>query len=374
MPVGMQLADLPPCANAEHATMHEGMRPDCKLPPRLKKPAWAMSGFPRGLLTLALVALPAAIGWAQQSLPTASIVAPPAITEGAPAMFIVSVDPPPANPIDVTLYLSQSGNFADEDDMSRQSLAIGPAGYAHLSVPTSDDGEVAADGQIRAILVGDGYSYVPSKSADSATVQVRDNSGLGRVVLGELPALPAISVTTSRSVAEGAEWAIILTAWPLPDGPLDVTVAIRSGNGASGSDFEDTRTVTLGRDGFARIAEPTVDDAYIEADRLASVRVLPSDTGAYAVNPNAASAQIEVLDNDRVNAFAPRPTVSIVGPTVAYADDQGDAVFSLILSVNPPPGPGETVAVPLRFNKSDGAEVYLMVDERSRSGAGCWRA
>lgn len=292
-------------------------------------------------VALALVTAPA-----RAEMRVASVVAPPAVAEGASVPFIVSVDPPPDHRTDVLVHLSQVGAGASGDDLGRRSLAVGPAGYAHLAVPTADDGTVGGDGRLRAVLIGDGHTHVVSRTAGTATVQVRDGgSGLGRGADA-----PVISLTAPLSVAEGADVVVVLSASPLPQEPLTVELAVRERGPlaaeAASEDVEETRrTLTLGRDGFAQAALATENDNFADTDRLMVVEALPSSTGAYSVSHSAALARIAVLDDDWTHASSPYPTLSIVAPSIAYSD--GGATF--IVTANPPPPLGQPLEIPLRI-------------------------
>lgn len=318
-------------------------------------------------VTLALVTAPA-----RAEMRVASVVAPPAVAEGASVPFIVSVDPPPDHRTDVLVHLSQVGAGVSGDDLGRRSLAVGPAGYAHLAVPTADDGAVGADGRLRAVLIGDGHTHVVSRKAGTATVQVRDGgSGLGRGADA-----PVISLTAPLSVAEGADVVVVLSASPLPQDPLTVELAVRERGPlaaeAASEDVEETRrTLTLGRDGFAQAVLATEDDDFADTDRLMVVEALPSSTGAYSVSHSAALARIIVLDDDWTHASSPYPTLSIVAPSIAYSD--GGATF--IVTANPPPPLGQSMTVPLRFahesmvvEEGEGGENPLLFQQTGGAG------
>ena len=292
---------------------------------------------------LALAAMPFASARAETAV--ASIIGPPVAAKGAWVPFIVSVDPPPAHRLDVLMHLSQVGAGVPEADLGRRSLAVGPSGYAHFLVATENSG-IGADGQIRAALIGDGHSYRASRTAGAATVQVRDGSGRTD--------LPVVSLAAPRSVAEGATAAVILSASPLPREPLAVEVAVRTQLG------EESRTLTLGRDGFAQLPLATEDDEVAQPDRITVVEALPSGIGAYRVSRNAAAVQVVVLDDDWPDAPDPHPNLSIVAPPVARTGVES----AFIVSVNPPPPPGGSIEVPLRFGQT-GIRVIEEEDEEA---------
>ena len=283
----------------------------------------------------ALAAMPLASARAETAV--AGIVGPPVAAKGASVPFIVSVDPPPEHRLEVLIHLSEVGAGVLGADLGRRSLAVGPSGYAHFLVSTEGSDAGGADGQIRAVLIGDGHSYRVSRSASAATVQVRDGSGLET---------PVVSLAAPRSVAEGATAAVLLSASPLPREPIAVELAVRTQLG------ERSRTLTLGRDGFAQLPLATEDDEAAQPDRVTVVEALPSGDGAYRVSRSAAAVQVVVLDDDWAGASNPRPTLSIVAPPIARSGVES----AFIVSANPPPLPGGSIQVPLRFGQ-DGIQV-----------------
>lgn len=322
-------------------------RPSLRMPPvwrRCVRTVTCLAGrLPPVLLALGalfgLAAFPGASAGAE--LPVASVVGPPAAAAGASVPFIVSVDPPPDHRTDVLVHLSAVGAGAVAADLGRRSLAVGASGYAQLAVATEDGAGVgSADGQIRAVLIGDGHTYRASRAAGTATTQIRNTAGPGT-----LTDLPIVSVTAPRSVGEGAAAVVLLSASPLPAEPVEVELTIRRKGGRTGADgVEETRTLTLGRDGFAQLSLATEDDGFADPDGIMGVEILPSGTGAYRVGA-AASVRILVLDDDWAHASNPYPTLSIAAPPRAAAGVES----AFIIAANPPPQPGGSIRVPLRF-------------------------
>ena len=105
------------------------------------------------------------------TLPEISIVADGGVTEGTDASYTLTATPKPAADLDVTVELTQSGDFATTGS---QTVTITTTGTATLSVPTSDDGTSETDGSVTA-TISVSADYTVSTSAGSATVVVSDN-------------------------------------------------------------------------------------------------------------------------------------------------------------------------------------------------------
>ena len=302
--------------------------------PRHAGPRLRAAGLALGVLATLVPAVVAA------QTPVASIVAPPSVVNGASVPFIVSIDPPPEHRTDVLLLIDQVGAGVADADLGRRSLVVGPAGYAHLPVATQNDGIIGADGRIRALLVGGGNAYVASRTHGSATVQVRDARSASSA--------PVISLAAPRSVAEGAAVVVLLSASSLPSAPIDVELAVRSTRVQPVADttvFEEIQPLTWGRDGFAQLVVATEDNDSVDPDGLTVVELLPSSAGDYRVSHSAGTAEVAVLDDDWVSASDPYPTLSIVAPEAAPSG----AETAFIITANPPPPPGQVLAVPLLF-------------------------
>ncbi len=107
--------------------------------------------------------------------PVVSIAAGSGVTEGASASFTVSASPVPAAPLDVTLSVGQSGDFAASGETGSRTVTVPVTGSATFEVATVDDGADEPDGSIAATL-GTGTGYTVAASPDNAaTVAVSDN-------------------------------------------------------------------------------------------------------------------------------------------------------------------------------------------------------
>ena len=105
------------------------------------------------------------------SLPEISIAADGDVTEGTDASYTLTAIPKPAANLDVTVEVTQSGDFITTGS---QTVTITTSGTATLSVPTTNDGTSKADGSVTATISA-GTDYTVSTNADSATVAVSDD-------------------------------------------------------------------------------------------------------------------------------------------------------------------------------------------------------
>ena len=105
--------------------------------------------------------------------PVVSITAGPGVTEGTSAAFTITADPVPAAPLDVTLTITQSGDFATSGQTGQRTVTIPVTGSMTVEVTTVDDSTDEPDGSITATIdTGTGYSI---GSPAAATVTVTDN-------------------------------------------------------------------------------------------------------------------------------------------------------------------------------------------------------
>ena len=249
-----------------------------------------------GAFTLTVVGLP------DQAPPAAgpeiSIAAGTDITEGGDATFTVTATPTPSANLDVTVEVSQSGDYASTGS---QTVTIPTTGSQTLTVGTTDDANDEADGSVTAtISTGTGYSV--SSSASAATVAVSDD---------DAPPLPEISITADGDVTEGTDASYTLTATPKPAADLDVAVEV-----TQSGDFVTTgsQTVTITSSGTATLSVPTTNDSTSEAD--GSVTATISVSTDYTVSTNAASATVVVSDNDNAQLASQATIDSCVSDSV----------------------------------------------------------
>ena len=105
--------------------------------------------------------------------PEISIAADGDVTEGTDASYTLTATPKPVADLDVTVEVTQRGDFVTTGS---QTVTITPTGTATLTLPTTDDSTNEADGSVTATISA-GTDYTVSTSTDSATVAVSDNDG-----------------------------------------------------------------------------------------------------------------------------------------------------------------------------------------------------
>ncbi len=117
----------------------------------------------------------AAVAVRDNDEPVVSITAGSGVTEGTSASFTVSASPVPAAPLDITLSVAQSGDFAASGETGSRTLTVPTSGSMTVEVATVDDGVDEPDGSITATL-GTGTGYTRAAAPDhAATVAVSDN-------------------------------------------------------------------------------------------------------------------------------------------------------------------------------------------------------
>ena len=216
--------------------------------------------------------------------PEISVTAGAAVTEGGDATFTVSASPAPTSDLNVSVTVTQSGDFGAAT--GSQTVTIPTGGSYILTVGTTDDSADEADGSVTA-TVNAGTGYTVSSSAGSAAVAVSDDDD----------ATPVVSVAAGSGVTEGGDATFTVSASPAPTSDLDVSVTVtQSGDfgAATGS-----QTVTIPTGGSYTLAVGTTDDSVAEANGSVTATV---NTGTgYTVSSSAGSAAVAVSDNDAVS-------------------------------------------------------------------------
>ena len=240
-----------------------------------------------------------------------------AIDEGGTATFSLSASPPPVAPLEVSVTVSQTGDFAASGATGPRTVTIGTNGRGTLSVATEDDATDEANGTIT-VTAEDGEGYDVSESGGSASMTVNDNDA----------PIPVISISPdSAAIDEGGTVTFSLSASPPPVSPLAVSVTVSQTGDFAASGATGSRTVTIGTNGRGTLSVATEDDATDEANGTITVTAAAGE--GYDVSGSGGSASMIVNDND-----APIPVISI-SPSSAAIDEGGTATFSL--SASPPP-------------------------------------
>ncbi len=258
----------------------------------------------------------------QPAEPEISIAAGGGVTEGTAASFTVTATPKPAADLDVTISVSQSGDYGATT--GSRTVTIPASGSETFTVATTNDSVDEADGSVTA-TVSSGTGYTVSSGSGSATVAVADND------------VPEISIAGGGGVTEGAAASFTVTASPTPAADLAVTVTV-----SQSGDFGATtgsRTVTIPVSGSETFTVATADDSVDDADGSVTATV-GSGTG-YTVSATKSAATVSVSDDDD-----PLPVVSIVGGSAVT--EGANAIYTLTAS----PAPAAPLTVNLTVSQS----------------------
>ncbi len=263
--------------------------------------------------------------------PVVSIAAGAGVTEGGDARFTVTANPAPAADLDVSVTVSQSGDFGA--DTGQRTVTIPTTGSVTLNIATGDDSADESDGSVTATVnTGDGYTV--SSSQGAGTVAVADN---------DLPT-PVVSISAGAGVAEGGDARFTITANPAPASDLDVSVTVSQSGDFGASTGQ--RTVTIPTTGSVTLNIATGDDSADESDGSVTATVNTGD--GYTVSSSQGAGTVAVADND-----LPTPVVSIsAGAGVA---EGGDARFTI--TANPAPASDLDVSVTVSQSGDFGAST-----------------
>ncbi len=263
--------------------------------------------------------------------PEVSISAGSGVTEGGDAVFTVTASPAPSSNLDVSVTVSQSGDYGAAT--GQRTVTVPTTGSVTLTIATTDDSTDETDGSVT-LTVNAGSGYTVSSSQGAATVGVSDND--------DAPT-PVVSVSAGSGVTEGGDAVFTVTASPAPASSLAVSVTV-SQSGDYGA-TTGKRTVTVPTTGSATLTVGTTDDDADETD--GSVTATVNAGGGYTVSSTQGAATVAVSDNDD----APTPVVSVsAGSGVT---EGGDAVFTV--SANPAPASNLDVSVTVSQSGDYGA-------------------
>ena len=245
--------------------------------------------------------------------PVVSVTAGSGVTEGGDAVFTVTASPAPTANLDVSVTVSQSGDYGATT--GQRTVTIPTTGSVTLTVGTTDDSTDETDGSVTA-TVNAGSGYTVSSSQGAATVGVADN---------DAAPTPVVSVTAGSGVTEGGDAVFTVTASPAPSSNLDVSVTV-SASGDYGA-TTGKRTVTVPTTGSVTLTVGTTDDDADETD--GSVTATVNAGSGYTVSSTQGAATVAVSDNDD----APTPVVSVTAGS--GVTEGGDASFTVTASPAP---------------------------------------
>ena len=169
------------------------------------------------------------------SLPEISIATDGDVTEGTDASYTLTATPKPAADLDVTVEVTQSGDFVTTGS---QTVTITTSGTATLSVPTTNDNTSESDGSVTATTSA-GTDYTVSTNADSATVAVSDDDGRQLASQATIDSCVSDSVLTTvrryydankdRAPNYGRNWKrVLITFRDVQDSQLTLFTAVEA--------------------------------------------------------------------------------------------------------------------------------------------------
>ena len=264
--------------------------------------------------------------------PVVSVTAGSGITEGGDATFTVTASPAPASNLDVSVTVSQSGDYGATT--GQRTVTVPTTGSVTLTVGTTDDSTDETDGSVTA-TVNAGSGYTVSSSQGAATVSVSDNDDAPPP-----PPTPEVSITGGGGVTEGGSASFTVTASPAPASNLDVKVTV-SQSGDYGA-TTGRRTVTIPTTGSVTLTVGTTDDTTDETD--GSVTATVNAGSGYTVSSTQGAATVSVSDDD--DAPPPTPEVSVTAGS--GVTEGGDATFTVTAS----PAPASNLAVSVTVSQS----------------------
>ena len=238
--------------------------------------------------------------------PEVSIAAGGGITEGGAATFTITANPAPAADLEVTVTVTQSGDFGAQT--GEHAVTISTDGSATLTIATTDDEMHESDGEVVAAIEG-GDGYAVSASASEAAVAVADDDPAPTEeqqptselsddddpsFKDEQQPKPEVSVTGGSGITEGGSATFTISVNPAPGTPLTVRVSVT----ASGDFGVETgeHAITISADGSATLTIATTDDEADEADGDIFAAIESGD--GYVVSASAGEVAVAVADDD----------------------------------------------------------------------------
>ena len=296
-----------------------------------------------------------------ETLPAVSATAGIGGTEGGDVAFTVTADPPPAEPLAVTLTVSQDGDFVAAGELGRRQVTIPASGIATVTLATADDDVDEPDGSVTAVLeAGSGYGL---GALNTLTVDVVDNdepapvsatAGLTvslaaeHTSIAEAKGETKFTIALSRALGAG-ETAVV--PFTVTGGKPNAHWNIRFRGADNGPGVKRTATgvhsaVTFTQGGrvatLVLMARPnsdrkerTIGIAFGTGERA------PSASGVEGgIAPVGKAVSVAIIDDDKPRGL----TVSLAAEHTSIAEAKGETKFTIALSRAL--GAGETAVVP----------------------------
>ena len=160
--------------------------------------------------TVSATAAAATVTVADDDVPEVSISSDGDVTEGSDATFTITASPAPASSLDVTVDVSQSGDYGATTGV--QTVTIPTSGSYTLTIATGDDSVDEADGSVTA-TVNTGTDYTVSATAGAATVAVADDDDVPQACNLPSDAITVAEVTGWRDALDPDKAAAGIKRW-----------------------------------------------------------------------------------------------------------------------------------------------------------------
>ena len=226
----------------------------------------------------------------EEPLPVITISGGVAVTEGTGASFTVNANPPPAANLDVTVAVTQSGDFVTSSNRGAKTVTIAAnATSKAYTVATENDMVDEADGSVT-VTVNSGQGYTVGSTA-AATVMVNDD---------DTAAVTIVESGGSTSVSEAAgagrtdSYTVALATQPTHS----VTITPTSSNTAAATVSSALTFTTSNWSAPQTVTVTGVDD---NVDNPGGGRDVSISHAASSTDPNyrsAGSVEATVTDDD----------------------------------------------------------------------------
>ena len=291
--------------------------------------------------------------------PVVSISGGNGITEGGTARFTLRASPRPQSPIEVSVDINDSGDFADPGQTGTRTVNMGTSGSLTLDVTTDDDSQVESDGTITATLAG-GSGYTVDFQSASASVAVSDNDE-SPPPPPPPPDTPVVSITGSGAVTEGGTATFNLSASPPPSSTITVNIDVVDSGDFANSGQAGRRRVTIGAGGSNTLTVTTDDDDTDESHGSLTATVATGQ--GYSPSGARGTASIAVNDNDDP---PPTPVISITGGSAVTEGRNA----SFTLTASPPPRNSIRVRVTISQTGNFAASGQIRTRTETVGGSG----
>ena len=288
------------------------------------------------------------------SLPVISVTADGDVTEGEDASFTVTANPAPAADLDVSVTVSQDGDYGAVT--GQRTVTIPAAGYATLTVATDDDTTDEAQGSVTVTIDADPEQddYLVSTSQGAATAAVSDNDDSAHTVDPDVIAkVRELAGQTQHGTAHVNRWNRVLVAFGEHDG-----------TGVTGG----AMTASEAQDMADRHSSPVWDEVVVELTALEAAQAqTPPPPPTPEVNVTGAGGGTEGDPVTFTVTASPAPAADLaVSVTVATTGDFGYG--PLPTSVTIPASGSATVTVTTTDDSTDEADGSVTLTLNAGSG------